>query len=63
MLGDDLAKLRSEANAFRGAAFATSTKRTYQSQANSDFKFCSSYGLIPLPVSQETLVTYSAFLA
>jgi hypothetical protein len=63
MLGDDLAKLRSEANAFRGAAFATSTKRTYRSQANCYFKFCSSYGLVPLPVSQETLVIYSAFLA
>ena len=59
----ELDSLRLEANAFRGAAFATATKRTYRSQANSYFKFCQDYGLVPLPASQETLLVYMAFLA
>jgi hypothetical protein len=63
MLGDELGILRSEASAFCGAAFATATKRTYRSQVNLYFKFCSDFGLIPIPASQETLVTYNAFLA
>jgi hypothetical protein len=62
-VGVELNSLRSEAQAFRGAAFATATKRTYRSQANSYFKFCQDFGLVPLPASQETLLVYMAFLA
>jgi hypothetical protein len=62
-LGEELDCLRSEANAFRGAAFATTTKHTYHSQANCDFKFCQNYCLVPLPATQETLVLYIAYLA
>ena len=62
-MGERLEGLRSEANVFRGAAFATTTKRTYRSQANCYFKFCHDFLLVPLPATQETLVLYTAYLA
>ena len=62
-MGAELDCLRTEANAFRGAAFASSTKSTYRCQANAYFKFCMIYSLVPLPATQETLVLYIAYLA
>jgi hypothetical protein len=63
LLGNELENLCSEASAFRGAAFATATKRTYRSKVNSYFKFCSDFCMIPIPATQETLVIYNAYLA
>jgi hypothetical protein len=58
-----LRALRSEAHAFRGSAFASTTKKTYRSQLKSYMTFCQSYGVIPVPASQDTLISYMAFLA
>jgi hypothetical protein len=55
--------LRSEAYAFRNAAYASTTKKTYRSQANCFIKFCLGHDLTPVPATQETLVLYCAFLA
>jgi integrase len=63
MLGNGLDSLKVEASGFRGSTFATSTKKTYRSQATCYTKFCLNFGLVPVPASQETLVTYCAFLA
>jgi hypothetical protein len=63
VLGDELGSLRSEAASFRSAVFSESTKKTYKSQASSYMKFCLNFGLIPIPASQETLVTYCSYLA
>jgi hypothetical protein len=63
LLGDELYSLREEARGFRNAVFATSTKRTYQSQAKCYMRFCMNFGLVPVPATQETLTTYCAFLA
>ena len=62
-LGDQLGQLRAEANAFRGSAFASTTKKTYRSQLKSFITFCENYGVSAVPASQETLVAYMAFLA
>jgi integrase len=62
-LGDDLTKLKAEARAFRNSTFATTTKKTYRSQANSYIRFCLNFGFCPVPATQETLVCYCAFLA
>jgi hypothetical protein len=63
VLGDELQSLRSEAAGFRSATFATTTKRTYKSQAQCYLKFCLNFGLSPVPASQETLITYCSYLA
>jgi integrase len=62
-VGPELTSLRREAYAFRNAAYAATTKKTYKSQSSCYVKFCLSYGLIPVPASQETLISYCAFLA
>jgi integrase len=63
VLGEEFQSLRAEAYAYRNAAYATSTKRCYKSQMNCYFKFCFSHGVTPVPASQDTLVSYCAFLA
>ena len=62
-MGDELTTLRSEAYAFCNAAYATSTKKCYKSQAASYLKFCLANSVTPVPALQETLVSYCAFLA
>jgi hypothetical protein len=59
-LGHELSTLRTEAYAFRNAAYASTTKKTYKSQANCYLKFCLGHRLTPFPSS---LVSYCAFLA
>lgn len=63
MLGEGLDTLRKEALAFKTAAFASSTHKTYSSQIKSYLRFCGSHGLVPVPASQETILVYLAFLA
>jgi integrase len=48
---------------FRGSSFASTTKKKYRSQLNRYLTFCTDFGVIPLPASQDTLVSYMAFLA
>jgi hypothetical protein len=60
---DDIARLLNQASAFKGAAFAKSTVKTYKSQTGSYLKFCMHYNVQPLPSSQETLCSYLAFLS
>jgi hypothetical protein len=62
-LGNSLAILRSEANSFRGSAFASTTKKTYRSHLKSYINFCSEYGVTPIPATQDTLIAYMVFLA
>jgi hypothetical protein len=59
----DLTTLMAEAQAFKRSSFALSTQKTYRSQLRSYLDFCLEYKCVPLPVSQETLVCYVAFLA
>lgn len=58
----DVNSLLAQASAFKNAAFAQSTIRTYKSQSNCYFKFCLNYNLQPIPASQQTLCSYIAFL-
>jgi hypothetical protein len=55
--------LLSQASAFKGAAFAKSTVKTYKSQTTAFLKFCLHYNLKSLPASQDTLCAYLAFLS
>ena len=63
MLGSGLDSLKQEAGRFRSMTFAASTKKTYRSQAVCFTKYCLNFGLVPVPATQETLVTYCAYLA
>ena len=47
----------------KSAAFARSTRKTYHCQSQSYFRFCLNYGLQPVPASQDTIVSYMAFLS
>jgi hypothetical protein len=59
----DLADLLKEAVAYKKAAFALSTKKTYCSQLKMYLRFCLDYACSPLPISQKTLLCYVAYLA
>ena len=63
MGSDDISGLLIQASAYKGAAFAKSTIKTYKSQTLSFLKFCMHYGVQSLPASQETLCSYLAFLS
>ena len=63
LLGSGVSVLLNEATRFKSAAYANTTKRTYQSQTNSYIKFCLKFNLIPVPASQETICAYVSFLA
>lgn len=56
-------KLTEEVAAFRAAAFADNTKKTYRSQLKSYYKFCQEAGLVPVPMSHEVITWYAAYLA
>jgi site-specific recombinase XerD len=58
-----MAKLRQEARGYKRSAFAEATKRTYRSHLTSYLKFCSEYKQTPIPVSQDTIVSYVVYLA
>jgi hypothetical protein len=60
---DDVAGLLAQASAYKGAAFAVSTVKTYKSQTTAFLKFCLHYGLQSLPASQDTLCAYLSFLS
>jgi hypothetical protein len=60
---DDVSTLLIQASAFKGAAFAKSTVKTYKSQTTAFLKFCLHYNLNSLPASQDTLCAYLAFLS
>ena len=59
----NLADLMREAVAYKKSAFALSTKKTYCSQLRMYLGFCLQFACSPLPVSQETLLCYVAYLA
>jgi hypothetical protein len=56
-------QLLKSASAFKRSAFDESTRATYRSHLNSYMRFCLYFGRIPLPVDQDTLKAYVAFLA
>ena len=58
-----LESLMSEVRGFKKNAFALSTQKTYKSQLSSFLQFCLEYKCALLPVSQSTLLCYTAFLA
>ena len=60
---DKFAVLLQEARALRSAAFAQSTKSTYNSYMNAYFRYCKYFQRVPVPADQLTLVGYLAFLA
>ena len=53
----------SEVKGFKKKAFALATQKTYKSQLSSYLQFCLEFKCVPLPVSQSTLLCYTAFLA
>ena len=61
MGSDDITGLLAQASAYKGAAFANSTIKTYKTL--SFLKFCLHYQVQPLPASQDTLCSYLAFLS
>lgn len=48
---------------YRQLSFAVSTRKSYSSQLKSYLSFCNDMGCSPVPVSQENLCRYTAFLA
>ena len=56
-------RLKREAAAYKHCALAESTKCTYRSQLNAFLRFCLFFASDPVPVSQQTLKCYVAFLA
>lgn len=63
MLGDGLEVLWAEAASLKPSASATTTQKTYKSQTKCYLKICNDFGLIPIPATQDTILTYMAFLA
>jgi hypothetical protein len=58
-----LAELIREAREYKRKAYAVSTQKTYRSQLRRFLQFCLDFKCSPIPVSQETLVAYVAYLA
>jgi hypothetical protein len=58
-----LAELVREARDYKRSAYALSMQKTYRSQLRRFLQFCLDYNCSPIPVSQETLVVYVAYLA
>ena len=56
-------ELKEEVACFRAATYSENTKKTYQSQLNSYYKFCSETGVAPVPASESVLSMYAAYLA
>jgi hypothetical protein len=54
--------LRTEARRFKSMAFATATKKSYQTHLRTYLRFCFYYNLCPVPASQEVLTCYVAHL-
>jgi hypothetical protein len=52
-----------EVQSFKKNAFALATQKTYKSQLSSFLQFCLEFKCSPLPVSQSTLLCYTAYLA
>ena len=55
--------LDKEVQFFRDHTFASSTNKTYQAQKTAFFEFCTQLGITPVPLSQENLGRYIAFLS
>jgi hypothetical protein len=62
-VGDGLEVLRAEARAFKRSSYALSTQKSYRSQLKKYLQFCLDFNCVALPVSQNTLICYVAFLA
>jgi hypothetical protein len=58
-----LEKLKLEAQCYKRSAFSLATQKTYKSQLRSFLQFCLEFECVPVPVSQETLICYVAYLA
>jgi hypothetical protein len=52
-----------EARGYKRKSYALSTQKTYRSQLRKYLQFCLDFKCNPLPVSQQTLLCYTAFLA
>ena len=57
------ASLDSEVNFYRSKTFAPSTNKTYTAQKLTYFEFCSKMSIAPIPLSQEDLGRYIAYLS
>lgn len=55
--------MTSEVAGFRSAAFADNTKRTYSSQLRSYLQFCQALDIVPVPVTDDVVAKYAAYLA
>ena len=55
--------LDKEIQFFRDHSFDSSTNKTYQAQKTAFFEFCTQLGITPVPLSQENLGRYIAFLS
>jgi hypothetical protein len=62
-VGGGFEELWREAIAYKRSAFAMSTRKTYRSQLRMYLQFCLEFECKPLPISQRTLIAYTAYLA
>ena len=62
-MGGRLDELVREAGAYKRSAYALSTQKTYRSQLRRYLQFCLDFDCSPMPASQQTLVSYTAYLA
>lgn len=56
-------QLQREVDFYRGQAFAQGTKRTYQTHLRSYLAFCADMKISPVPISEQAVAQYAAFLA
>ena len=63
ILGTEFSELLVEANSYKKAVFAESTKACYKSQLLAYLRYCKFFNRAPLPANQLTLVGYLVFLA
>ena len=58
-----LGVLQQEVNRYRSLSLAKSTQTVYKTHLKTFLRFCCYYGCTPVPVDQDTLCCYVAFLA
>ncbi|XP_070183858.1 uncharacterized protein [Littorina saxatilis] len=57
------AQLTAEVLDYRASAFSDNTKKTYRTHLTSYLRFCAEMDIMPVPVNEQTVAQYAAYLA
>ena len=63
MVAEEYRRLHEEVAAYRSAAFADNTKKTYRCHLNAYLTFCNNMAVPPVPASHTLISMYAAYLA